>query len=96
MFWSHNRVVWVGPNEIPAALGSLAQALRAELEKEGFVVERRPFAAHVTLIRKAHPAAQFPPLPGFGWPVRDFALVRSHISAQGSSYEFMERLLLTA
>ena len=92
--WSHNSIVWVGPHQTPPALGSLAESLRAQLRTEGFAVEARPFAAHVTLIRKARRAARLPPLPALEWPVREFTLVRSEPSGQGSNYEIVERIAL--
>jgi 2'-5' RNA ligase len=90
--WAHNSIVWVGPERTPPDLDLLARALRTELGKEGFVIETRPFAAHVSLIRKARRAGRLPPLPQLDWPVRDFTLVRSRPSAQGSSYEVVERI----
>ncbi|MGH8676659.1 MAG: RNA 2',3'-cyclic phosphodiesterase [Burkholderiales bacterium] len=90
--WSHNSIVCVGPHQTPRALGSLVESLRAQLQKEGFAVEQRPFAAHVTLIRKARRAARLPPLPALEWPVREFTLVRSSLSGRGSSYEVIDRI----
>jgi 2'-5' RNA ligase len=92
--WSRNDVVWVGPTESPPALAALAQLLRTGLEKEGFAVEARPFAAHVTLIRKARPAARLPPLPRAAWPVSEFTLVHSTLSRHGSSYSIIDRTVL--
>ncbi len=93
-YWEHNRVVWVGPREMPAPLGALAGALRAELLREGFALEKRPFQAHVTLIRKAHAPRALPPLPAIDWPVEAFVLVRSELSSDGSDYAFVERFAL--
>jgi RNA 2',3'-cyclic 3'-phosphodiesterase len=67
-YWKHNKIVWVGPTETPSVLMNLANFLKAE---------SRPFAAHVTLLRKAPPPASLPPLPAVRWPVREFALVKS-------------------
>ncbi len=92
--WAHNRIVWVGPREMPAALGSIAERLRALLAAEGFNLERRPFAAHITLIRKARSEGRLPPLPAVEWPVDEFVLVRSLLSSRGSSYQALERFPL--
>lgn len=89
--WAHNRIVWVGPRETPPALQSIADLLRTELAVEGFSLERRPFAAHITLIRKARSDGTLPPLPAVDWPVAEFSLVRSMRSAEGSKYETLER-----
>ncbi len=94
--WTHNRIVWVGPRETPPALQSVADLLRVELAGEGFSLERRPFAAHITLIRKARSEGRLPPLPPVDWPVREFSLVRSTLFPQGSSYEIVERMPFAA
>jgi 2'-5' RNA ligase len=51
--------------------------LHSELRKGGFQLEDRPFAAHVTLLRKAKRPAAFPALPPVQWPVGEFSLVES-------------------
>ena len=80
-YWRHNQIVWAGPREVPPSLLSIAQRLRPP-------GERRPFAAHVTLIRKAKQPASLPPLPAVGWPARQFALVRSASGAYHTIAEF--------
>lgn len=92
-YWRENHIVWAGPRDTPPALKALHENLSRALYREEFILERRPFAAHVTLIRKAR-AARLPPLPALDWPVREFSLVRSSLSAKGSSYEVLERFAL--
>ena len=89
--WAHNHIAWVGPERTPPDLESLAGSLRERLQAEGFAIESRPFAAHVTLVRKAGKAARLPPLPRVAWPVDEFTLVRSRLSRKGSSYEIIGR-----
>lgn len=83
-YWAHNRIVWVGPQECPAALAALAKDLGEEGE----------FAAHVTLIRKAHAPKRLPALLPLEWPVTEFLLVNSHLGPEGPSYEVLERFPL--
>ena len=92
-YWRENQIVWAGPRETPPALRALFDGLSLELYREEFALERRPFAAHVTLIRKAR-AAKLPPLPALDWPVREFLLVRSQLSSAGSAYQPLERFAL--
>lgn len=89
-YWRDNHIVWAGPRETPAPLQALFDRLSMELYREEFMLERRPFAAHVTLIRKAR-AAALPPLPALDWPVNEFLLVRSSLSPKGSTYEPLDR-----
>lgn len=84
-YWKHNRIVWVGPEKAPPSLAALARALG----------EPREFAAHVTLIRKAHaPRGALPPLPALDWPVAEFALMNSRLDPGGPVYELLERFPL--
>lgn len=83
-YWKHNRIVWVGPQEVPRPLAALARALG----------EAREFAAHVTLIRKARGPSGLPPLPALEWPVRGFALMNSRLEPDGPVYEVLERFTL--
>lgn len=92
-YWRENNIVWAGPRETPPALTALFESLSGQLFRAEFILERRAFAAHVTLIRKAR-RAKLPPLPAVGWPVNEFVLVRSSLSALGSTYEPLERFRL--
>ena len=92
-YWRDKRIVWAGPRQTPAALLDLSARLAAELAREGFNLEHRPFAAHLTLVRKAR-AAPLPPLPALAWPVEEFVLVRSTLSSAGSTYDSIGRFPL--
>jgi 2'-5' RNA ligase len=89
-----NEMVWVAPAAIPPDLATLAADLHRLLQAGGFKLEERPFAAHVTLIRRARMPKSIPPLPSVQWPVDEFILVRSHTSPKGSTYEPVERFAL--
>lgn len=96
-YWPHNRIVWVGPQRTPAPMARLARDLGKALRRAEFELERRPFAAHVTLIRKARaPRAPgtLPPLPRVDWPVDEFVLVRSMLASEGAQYAVLERFPL--
>ena len=89
-----NEMVWVGPETVPALLASLAADLHRSLLEQGFTLEKRPFAAHVTLVRKARRPSSIPPLPRVEWPVDELLLVASKIGAGGSAYTPLERFAL--
>lgn len=94
-FWERNRIVWAGPREIPAALALLASGLKIELEARGFALEQRPFAAHITLLRKANAPESLPGLPRIAWPVDEFLLVSSVLSEGRSRYRVEKRFALS-
>lgn len=89
-YWRDNHIVWVGPREMPGGLRVLVEQLHFALYRAEFILERRAFAAHVTLLRKARKPAAIEPLPKLGWPVREFALVNS----AGGAYTVVERFAL--
>ena len=62
-YWRHNQIVWAGPGRTPDALDRLVKALQLELYRAGFSLERRPFATHVTLLRKARTPPTLPRSP---------------------------------
>lgn len=95
-YWPHNNIVWVGSRAMSNALKNLVGSLHRTLRGEAFVLEERPFAAHVTLIRKASPPEALPELPSVAWPVTELVLVRSTPAAAGSRYEILERFPLGA
>ena len=94
-YWARNRIVWVGPYETPKPLELLAVDLGSELREQGFRSEKRKFSAHVTLLRKVREPQWLPRLPAVDWPVEEFVLVRSQLSAQGLRYEIVERFPLS-
>ena len=68
---------------------------REALKGGAFALEARPFAAHITLVRKASVAPSvIPELPHVSWPVDEFVLVRSRPQAGGSRYEITDRFAL--
>jgi 2'-5' RNA ligase len=94
-YWRHNRIVWAGTDTPPAVLLELVTQLHRALQVAGFQLERRPFQAHVTLIRNAQTAPALPLLPPLAWPVREFVLVESQLNAIGARYTVIERFALS-
>jgi 2'-5' RNA ligase len=85
-YWKHNQIVWAGPRRTPDPLHRLVEALQLELYRAGFLLERRPFAAHVTLLRKARTPPTLPDPPPMHWPATEFVLVQSRTSPEGPIY----------
>ena len=84
--WNHNGVAWVGPRATPPPLLQLVGSLAAALLDAGFRVDGRPYAAHVTLVRKARCKAIDPTIAPVQWRAKEFVLVRSELNAEGSRY----------
>ena len=95
-YWARNQILWAGPQRIPAPLERLATTLQLELFRAEFILERRPFAAHVTLLRKARTPPTLPDLPIVQWPARQFVLVQSRTSSEGPIYAILRSFSLIA
>lgn len=89
--WRHNRIVWCGPQAFPAALGGIAGLLGQRLTAEGFRLDKRPFAAHATLLRNADCTRPAPAFEAFEWKVGEIVLVESSLAAAGARYAIVER-----
>ena len=84
--WKHNKVAWVAPPATPPALTRLVSGLEERVAAEGFRFDRRAFAPHITLVRKAHCVPLDLKMPHIQWDVRNFVLVRSELDSNGSRY----------
>ena len=79
------RVAWAGCAAPPKALLALQADLADRVRRAAFVLEDRPFAAHVTLARKVTRAIGRQEAAPIGWRAREVALVRSQLGK--GSYE---------
>jgi RNA 2',3'-cyclic 3'-phosphodiesterase len=89
--WGHNGVAWLGPRVTPKPLLSLVASLRGALRENGFRVEERPYAAHVTVVRKARCGPLDHTVVPVEWRVDEFVLVRSELNAEGARYVVIGR-----
>jgi len=89
--WPRPKVSWVGSASTPDAMNELMAYLRRTLTRCGFELDNRPFRPHVTLLRKAHGKAGFPPLlaPPVEWPVTQIHLVASLTHPEGAEYRIV-------
>ncbi len=82
------KVAWAGASELPASLLLLQSRLERGLRARGFALDERPFAAHVTLVRKIGRAVPPAAMPPIRWRAREHVLVRSETGT--GSYSVME------
>lgn len=88
--WRHNRIFWAGCSVLPPALAVLSTSLKTALLAADFSVAnaQRTFTPHFTLVRKvAVLDAILPVCKPVAWRCEKFVLVRSTLSADGSSYQ---------
>lgn len=90
--FARSRVAWLGMSELPPALLQLHSRLQSALAAEcGIEPEHRPYVPHVTLRRRARPFRRERLADPLSWPVRDFVLVASQLTPEGSRYEVLRR-----
>lgn len=98
--WRHNHLVWAGCSSVPAGLSALAGGLGDALSAAGFAFDnKRPFAPHVTLVRKIPDFVtedRLPRIDPIAWECSDFLLMHSRPSAAGPAYEVLAGFPLTA
>lgn len=82
-------VAWAGVEPPPPALATLQADLAGRLAAAGFLLERRPFAAHLTLARRVARPVEGRAIAPVGWRVWDFALVET--KPGDGRYETIER-----
>jgi len=79
-------ITWLGASSAQSGLAALHQQLRLALQGDGFPVDERPYAPHLTLARRSRIPLQRLLKEPISWSVRSFALVASDLAASGSSY----------
>ncbi len=85
-YWKHNHIVYLAPGKVPHELVNLVGALRDAISTAGFSLEQRAYAPHITLMRNAF-CQPLPELPEpMAWRVREWTLVKSEQTSNGSVY----------
>jgi len=90
-WWSHNRIAWAAPDETPAELTLLVDALRESLLGAGVRFDTKSFVPHVTLLRKADCGKSTLPVGEIEWRAEDFVLVGSALGESGAAYKVLGR-----
>lgn len=91
-YWDHNHIVCAVPALLPPEQAALVAGLQDSLCRHRFHFERRPYKAHVTLLRHARwTDAALPPMPAVRWQASEFVLVESVRDGQGVRYEVLGR-----
>ena len=85
-YWKHNRIAYATIRKIPQELMGLVNGLQDALTAAGFSIERRAYAPHITLMRKAS-CQTLPELAEpIAWRVQEWMLVKSEQTSDGSVY----------
>ena len=95
-YWRHNRIVWAGATQCPAALRKLVSDLAQRLQSTGFRCEDREYVPHITLLRNARRGPAMPKAGQIAWDAGDFVLMQSLQRDGATVYEVIGRWLLGA
>ncbi|MCR4301769.1 MAG: RNA 2',3'-cyclic phosphodiesterase, partial [Sulfuricaulis sp.] len=87
--WAKSGILWVGPEQTPDSLLQLVRELNTGLAGCGHEVEKRPYAAHLTLARDVRPGTSARVIDTRHWEVDRFCLVQSHTHREGAHYEIL-------
>lgn len=89
------RVFWMGCTQTPEALTHLYQDLGTALSQCDYIAESRPYAPHLTLMRKLNKPGELDNFQAIPWQVNDFVLVESISTDHGVYYEVIRRYPLS-
>ena len=91
-YWSRSSLAWIAPDPVAPELDLLVKQLRTALSHSDFIVDERPFAPHVTLVRNAkRKPGTDPGRMACEWAVSDFVLMRSRLFPSGPHYSELLR-----
>jgi 2'-5' RNA ligase len=89
-YWPKPRIVWLGATAAPPELIALVAELNGIAARSGFPVDTRPYAPHITLMRKVR-ALKGGPVAPLQWEARSFSLMESQSTPQGVRYVELRR-----
>lgn len=85
-YWKHKGIVYGEIGRIPQELMNLVAALQDGLSDAGFSLEQRAYRPHITLMRNASCQTLPELMEPIAWRVREWALVKSEQTSDGSVY----------
>ena len=71
------KIFWMGCFEIPQRLKKLHEILGEALSNCDYKIDQRPFAPHITLMRKLIKPGEIENFNSINWKVKNFVLVES-------------------
>lgn len=83
------QVLWLAPDSVPDALLKLVAAINSVVSQYHLKVDKRPYAPHLTLVRKAQRAVRELSFEPIYWNINHFCLVESDTRPEGAEYKII-------
>ena len=89
------KLIWIAPRSTPVPLERLVEALKSSLTVGGFLIDARPFRAHLTLGRNVQGecATESCSAP-INWTIHSYCLVESKLDSCGARYSTLKTWFL--
>lgn len=94
-YFRRSKILWMGASKASPELTDLYQKLGLAITECGYQFETRPYAAHVTLMRKCVQPLPAPADFSIPWQVNEFVLVESIAVEHGVTYKVIEKYPLS-
>lgn len=85
------KIFWMGCHQIPPVLYQLHQQLGESLSDCDYQIEKRPYAPHVSMMRKLTKPGELTNFTSIDWQVNDFVLVESITRSEGVEYKVIRK-----
>ncbi len=89
-------IAWVGSSMPQPELAALRDDLARALQSQGFPVDERPYAPHLTLARRSTTVINRRLLEPIRWCATSFTLMASDLGASGPAYRTIAKWRLVA
>jgi 2'-5' RNA ligase len=90
-YFKKARIVWMGSREVPQQLLQLHGHLGTASQRCGYQPEKRPYAPHMTLVRKCFKPVDRQAEFSIPWEINEFVLVESITRQEGVKYRVIAR-----
>ena len=89
-YWRKAGLAWLGSDAPSSELNALQRELARRIAGSGIELETRPFAAHITLVRRIGTIVRRRLTSPITWHIDSFALVASELARDGARYRVLE------
>lgn len=90
-YWKHNRIVYIKAKQFPEELSMLVDSLTGHLSAAGFLIDKRIYKPHITLIRNAIRPVTINLNNPIRWTIDEWGLIQSLQADKGVHYVTLDQ-----